>query len=228
MSHRHDFFGNTGTNAFSTVATMSSAGTTCGTAADTAGYWSPSVLVHGSLLKPNSTRQELYYRYRYAPGVHIETMPTDLRVIAGNAMATSVASNSALSTGNLFWYCDGVTSKHFTLPPSCGHGTIVENVSFPSCWDGVLTHVNDSAHLVYAPDFGHCPAAFPHALPRISFRVKYVVGTNGAAVSLSSGAAYTAHADFWNTWQPAGLQYLVTHCLNAQITCGTNPVASAR
>ena len=39
-SHMHDFFGNVGVNASSTVESMLAAQTTCRVPSDTAGYWS--------------------------------------------------------------------------------------------------------------------------------------------------------------------------------------------
>jgi len=234
MSHLHDFFGNVSTSADSTLASMESSKTTCGTAADTAGYWAPALMVHGKLIPPNQTSQQIYYRSKYASGVTVVPLPQDLRVVVGNSTATSVAANPALTgaaAGNqgIYWECDGNTTVHYTLPPSCSGGVILENVQFPSCWNGVLAHnhgaLNDNADLAYAPNGGNCPAGFPYAMPRISLKVKYTVGTDGTAVTLASGPAASAHADFWNTWQPAGLSYLVAKCINAGISCGTNPVA---
>ena len=229
MSHRHDFFGNVSTNASSTVVSMLASGTSCGTAADTAAYWTPSLYVNGQLVPPDQTSQQIYYRFKYPAGTQVVPMPTDLRIVVGNHTATSIAENPALSGEELYWECDGNSSTHYVQPPSCSSGVILENIQFPSCWDGTLGHglgsLNDDAHLAYTPNGQACPAAYPIALPRISLKVKYEVGTNGNAVTLSSGPAAGAHADFWNTWQPAGLRYLVAKCINAGISCGTNPVA---
>jgi hypothetical protein len=223
-SHAHDFFGNISTNARSTFAAMQAGGTTCGTQADTAGYWQPTVVDNGVTVRPDTTGQQIYYRHRYARGIVAEPIPPDLRITAGNSHATSIAANPALMDGHIYWECAGNTQKHYQTPPSCGSAqTVVENVEFASCWDGTLTHINDTAHMAYAPDAGSCPGGFPHALPRISLKVKYPVGYRATNITLSSGPAYTAHSDFWNTWQPNGLIYLVTRCINAHISCGTNP-----
>jgi hypothetical protein len=40
-SHLHDFYGNTGVNAFSTFETMLAGETNCRVPSDTAGYWPP-------------------------------------------------------------------------------------------------------------------------------------------------------------------------------------------
>jgi uncharacterized protein DUF1996 len=44
-SHLHDFYGNTGVNAFSTFPTMLAGETTCRVPSDTAGYWGPASCV---------------------------------------------------------------------------------------------------------------------------------------------------------------------------------------
>lgn len=229
MSHNHDFFGNLGTNADSTYASMTASKTACLTTADTAAYWQPTLreLVDGKwqTASPTSSGQQIYYRGRYSKGVVVQPMPADLRITTGNAMATSLADNSALTGDNISWECTGGSDKSYTSP-SLDCGKVVEEVvAFPSCWDGVLTHVNDSAHVAYAPDMGRCPSNFPIAMPRISLRVKFPVAKGTTAFALASGATYTAHADFWNTWQQRGLNYLVANCINAKVSCGTNPVA---
>src|SRR5262249_25733272 len=49
LSHNHTFFGNTSTNASSTLATLRAAGaTTCSRKTDTAAYWAPTLLVDGA------------------------------------------------------------------------------------------------------------------------------------------------------------------------------------
>ncbi len=55
------------------------------------------------------------------------------------------------------------------------------------------------------------------------FRLEQPVGTSSSSITLASGAYYTVHADFWNTWDQTGLQTLVNRCLNAHVDCGNNP-----
>ena len=100
----------------------------------------------------------------------------------------------------------------------------------------------DNERFAYAVN-GACPSGFPIKVPQLSEKFKYTVPQTGMLIQLSGdpstsstmsmgGSAmtmglmptYTAHADFWNTWQPAALRYLVTNCINAQISCGTNPI----
>jgi Domain of unknown function (DUF1996) len=223
MSHLHDFFGNTSANATSTYQSMRAATTTC-PAGDTAGYWVPAVFRDGAKVAPagRGVREQIYYRANnLAPGTHIEPFPPDLRMVAGNSHAMSTSENPKLGK-EIYWGCsdNSVGGKPMSPPTSCPTGIISLHVGFPNCWDGKLTHVDDTAHLRY-PSGGVCPSGFPHALPRLILRNEYPVGTTTGTITLSSGPTVTAHGDFWNTWDQAKLQHLVDTCLNAASNCGT-------
>ena len=51
-SHQHEFFGNATTAADSTYASLRGQATTCRIAADTAGYWVPSLFADGERVAP--------------------------------------------------------------------------------------------------------------------------------------------------------------------------------
>jgi len=222
MSHLHDFFGNTSVNAASTYKSMLAAGTTC-PSWDTAGYWAPALLRNGVKVNPagQGVREQIYFRANnLASGTHIEPFPPDLRVVAGNARALSPGENPKLGR-EIYWGCsDNSGGKAVAPPTSCPTGIITLHIGFPNCWDGVLTHVNDTPHLRY-PSGGTCPPGFAHALPRLILRTEYPVGAATGTITLSSGPTFTAHGDFWNTWDQAKLQALVDACLNTGKSCGT-------
>lgn len=228
MSHLHDFFGNNSTNASSTYASMTHASTTCRVADDTAGYWAPALFRNGVKIAPagswagTKVREQIYYRNNnLAAGTKVQAFPPNLRMVAGNSHATSVAGNPMLGH-EIYWGCsDNSTSGKPTAPPtSCSTGIISLHVGFPNCWNGKLTGTNDTPNMAY-PKSGHCPSMFPIALPRVIERFEYPVGTSTGTITLASGPSYTAHADFWNTWHQARLETLVTNCLNADKNCGT-------
>lgn len=236
VSHLHEFFANRSTDAFSTYASMVVSTSTCGTSQDTAGYWAPAlykdgvrVPADGKSVTGRSTRQQFYYRDdNLAAGTVIEPFPEDFRMIAGNSHATSEAENPYLGR-EIYWGCADnndppgkQTEPNFACP---GTGIISLHMGFPNCWDGVLTHVDDTDHMRY-PSGGVCPEGFPHTLPRLIQRFEYPVGTddNTGRITLASGAYYTTHSDFWNTWQQPALVSLVDRCLNLNVACGTNPV----
>jgi hypothetical protein len=229
-SHLHDFLANKTANAESAYTTMEAGGTTCGTAADKAGYWTPALFKSGTRVLPKgtyanggATRNTFYYRTdNVLSSYKVTAFPANFRMVAGNAKATTEAENPYLGR-EIYWGCSNnspdVKSK---VPISCATGAISLHIGFPNCWDGVVTP-NETTHLRY-PSSYKCPAGYDTVLPRVTFRLEYPVGTSSSSITLASGAYYTAHADFWNTWDQAGLQKLVTRCLNAHVDCGNNPV----
>jgi hypothetical protein len=255
-AHLHDFTGNASTNANSTVASMEdpanfrvadqynganlTPGTSCsmstfapGTVGDTAAYWRPTLYANGKPVTP-TVKDQLYYRAKPTFGTGFQPIPQDARLIVGTHSATSVATNPALVDEHLYWECNGQTSTHYQLPPS-NCGSILENVVFPSCWDGKAMdhtgpHGTDNGRFAYAVN-GACPTGFGVKIPQLSEKFKYDNIPSGALLQFSAdpgedtlAPTYTAHADFWNTWNPVSLQYLVTNCINAKISCGTNPI----
>jgi hypothetical protein len=226
MSHRHDFIGARNVNAFSTLISMKGNGTTCHLAGDTAGYWTPALYRNGVAIPPGGVsptgikaRLRVYYATsNLAKGTLVEVPPPDLRVVAGNGHATSPAGNLVRE---IYWGCsdNSVSGKSLTPPASCPTGLLSVHIGFPNCWDGVLTHVNDTPHLRY-PVQGVCQPPFTHALPRVTFRWEYPVGTTTGTITLASGPAYTMHGDFWQTWDQNVLASLVQRCLNSGVSCG--------
>jgi hypothetical protein len=226
------------------VGSNTAAGTSCdlstyaGTA-DTASYWAPTVYANGVQIVPDD-KAELYYRAKPVFNTNFVPFPQDARLVVGNHDATSVASNPALVSDALHFECDGDTAHHYTAPPTtCTTWLMI--ITFPSCYDGgPMDHTGpigtDNERFTYASNAndGTCPSNFPISVPTLSERFEYTVPTTGMDIEFSADPTgpmagmlmptYTAHADFWNTWQPAALRYLVTHCINAQISCGTNPI----
>ena len=222
-SHVHDFFGNTGVDAFSTMESMLEDETTCRVPSDTAGYWSPQASMNGVSIQPTVMR--IYYLGPRTGSV--ETIPPGLQMIGGNPMAASPADNPHVS-----WSCgqtNAVKTPREDLPYDCTPWAdnafvdgIVASIDFPSCWNG--TGLTPEA--VAYPVNGFCPAGFPHVIPKLSERVHFGImnplNLDGSlGFILSSGPAYTLHADFWNTWQQERLDQLVTDCLAARVHCGS-------
>ncbi len=227
MSHLHDFIGGRNAQANSTYASMQAGGTSCKTAGDTAGYWTPALYRNGVKVDPRGVsetgqkvRMRIYYnRSNLKKGTQVMVPPADLRMIAGNSHATSSTDNPKLGR-EIYWGCsDNSTGKMTEPPTSCATGIISLHVGFPNCWDGVLTHDDDTTHLTY-PKSGVCRPPFVHPLPRIIMRWEYPVGTSTGAVLLSSGQTFTMHGDYWNTWDQAALTDLVQSCINADVSCG--------
>jgi hypothetical protein len=213
-SHEHTFVGNQTTNAASTYGSLRAGGTTCARADDTAAYWVPTLSQRAAPVLPQGAT--IYYRRgTFAP---VKTFPNNLRMIAGDATATSPQSMRVT-----FWSC-GVAGG---LPPSSTVPTCPEtrgsylrlHIRFPGCWDGrQLDSADHKSHMAYATG-RRCPSTHPIPVPAITQIYRYPT-RGGEGFSLASGGQFSAHADFVNAWKPAALQTLVDSCLNALVHCG--------
>jgi hypothetical protein len=93
------------------------------------------------------------------------------------------------------------------------------HVQFPDCWDGVsLDSADHQSHMAYSVR-GVCPAGHAVAVPAVQVNVRYP-SAGGAGLTLASGGQFSGHADFFNAWNQAALERLVTGCLNALRHCG--------
>jgi Domain of unknown function (DUF1996) len=90
-SHPHEFFGNTSTDARSSLRSLLAHGTTCLRKADTAAYWVPALYRNGHVVKPLDAL--IYYRIRSIDPIH--PFPPGLKIVAGNAGATAPQSTES-------------------------------------------------------------------------------------------------------------------------------------
>jgi hypothetical protein len=213
-SHDHTFVGNASTDAASTLASMLAAGTTCRLRADRAGYWMPTLIVDGQPVMPLGAT--IYYRRSTRARVH--AFPSGFKMIAGDSKAITPQDMRIT-----FWNCgvEGGAPRSST-PPACPGARGQElrlHVTFPSCWDGrSLDSADHKSHMAY-PTGRACPADHPVAVPAISLIYRYPV-SGDHDFALASGGVYSAHADFFNAWNPTVLRGLVNFCLNGMRHCG--------
>jgi hypothetical protein len=231
-AHLHDFFCNTSIRYDSTYDSMVAGASTC-PSGDTASYWAPALYKNGVKVDPVGpssgspyVREQIYYRddnvkYDLADGKKVTPFPPNFMLHIGNSKATSAADNPKLGS-EIYWGCSDTDPGKLKAPPNCSSGVISLHIGFPNCWDGVQIGGDDSAHVVY-PSSYRCPADHPFILPRLIIRLEYPVGTDSSGITLSSGPTYTAHGDFWNTWNQTDLTTFVNRCLNTGTDCGTNP-----
>jgi uncharacterized protein DUF1996 len=213
-SHQHTFVGNRTTDAFSTFGSLRSARTSCARADDTAAYWVPALYQGASVVLPRAAT--IYYRRGTVSPV--TTFPNGLRMIAGDAAATSAQGMRVT-----FWSCGALSGvRPSSDVPTCpqGRGSSLRlHVRFPSCWDGSrLDSPDHKSHMAYAVR-GACPASHPVAVPAIAQIYRYPT-LGGEEFTLASGGEHSAHADFFNAWRPGALKRLVEGCLNALVHCG--------
>jgi hypothetical protein len=189
-SHDHTYFGNTSTDAFSTLASLRGAEqTTCRARGDTAAYWAPTLFADGNAVQPRYM-VAYYVRRTLEP---VEPFPAGLKVIAGSAAARSAQGEQVTS-----WSCGG--RNRSSAIPTCFSGrrsALRLQVNFPNCWDGRnLDSANHQSHMAYSSD-GRCPAAHPVEVPALTMLIQYGV-SGGSGFELASGGQFSAHADFVN------------------------------
>jgi hypothetical protein len=221
-SHPHEFFGNTSTDARSSLASLLAHGTTCMRKADTAAYWVPALYRNGHVVKP--LEAIIYYRIRSIDQVH--PFPPGLKIVAGNAGATAPQS-----TRIVFWNCAYPSGQlePSAAVPECSRrrarvirrpfaGYLRLNVNFPDCWDGKrLDSLDHHSHMAYSSSL-RCPASHPVKVPSLRLTVAYPI-RGGADLALASGGLYSGHADFFNAWKQGELKRLVEVCAAEKKWC---------
>lgn len=201
-SHLHMYFGNTATDANSSVSSIiNSGGSTCeGGALNRTSYWLPAVIdTNGKARIPN--QMILYYKNE---GVPMPTTPVNgyspippgLKMIAGDPKAT-VPRNNNYNDG---WVCGGgVFTNPNSYPdttkvliPTCsgnntaGRNKLSQKLLFPRCWDGVIPNPNETAlvpyvaHVVYPDGYNHgrCDSGHPYVFPEISLLMEWELAPN--------------------------------------------------
>lgn len=223
-SHSHDFFANTTTAANSTFESLAFGQTTCGRPLDKAAYWVPTMFLDGNAVTPIGINA--YYRTGRRDPASIEPFPSGLKVVAGNAKTTGPQSARVVT-----FSCRGMgvpRQASSSVVPTCPTGRglgLAMSIHFPDCWNGKdLDSADHQSHMAYSFR-GACPASHPVAVPALTVHVKYAIA-GGASVSLASGPAFTAHADFFNAWDQAELTKLVENCINVQVECGARRSAA--
>jgi len=236
-SHLHTFFGNTGTNAYSTADSIANGGaSTCrGGTANRTGYWVPAMIDTntGTPIMPSSGL--MYYKTGYN-GVQpwqVQPLPAGLRMIAGDAKSSKpqVAHKFA---------CIGKGAEALMGPEiqNCPGGSqLWQLIYFPQCWDGVnLDSPDHKSHMSYPVD-GACPKTHPVPLPEVSYNIIYDVPADNATRSWrlasdtydrSIPGGYSTHGDWFNGWKQDVMKAFIEHCDRASRDCHANLLGDGR
>jgi hypothetical protein len=236
-SHLHVFFGNTGTNAFSTAATIAGSGnSTCrGGIANRSAYWVPATIDTrtGAPVKP--ALANLYYKngYNGIRADQVRPFPKGLRMIAGDPTNTS-------DKGPWRFVCQGggADGKEQRQIPDCPVGSqLVQMVFFPQCWDGKnLDSQDHKSHMSY-PVNKRCPDTHPVPIPEITFNILYDVREPSISRywRLASDAAspevppgHSMHGDWFDGWEPAVKEAWVKGCNQAARDCHSHLLGDGR
>jgi Domain of unknown function (DUF1996) len=211
-AHSHEFFGNRSTNYASTYKSLrATTPTTCFNPADKAAYWMPTMKWGSRTFQPSYAL--LYYRAAPKAPKQVQPHPPGLKVVTNeNSHAT--------------WRC--LAGRWATSPPTrCSNGTLVVRIRFPDCSDGKLDSADHRSHMAYAVRQSDgtwgCPTTHKKPVPALSMNVHFPIPSASGKVRLSSGAASTIHADFFNAWDQQKLAALVRSCINAYPFSTKNP-----
>ncbi len=229
VSHRHDYFG-TKAGHSDTAETLTAKTSDCAYGAssmkpeplDHAAYWVPAIKYNGAWIDMSQTQLDAYY---FLGNNHpdVEPFPYGLKIVAGDTNTPGPQSMNVIKMRCVTNH-GGKLPNQSTIPDCRNTGeydTVVIVILFPECWDGVnLDSADHRSHMAYATSSG-CPFSHPVKVPKLSMTVRYLGPWQGGpgSVFAGSGNDYSAHADFFNAWDPVRQETLVDSCLNAVINC---------
>jgi len=226
-AHLHAFYGNEDMNAYSTTTDNGARSTCAGGIGNRSSYWVPTIVDTRDDRPIVSDYLQIYYKTGYyaVPPESVVVPPPGLRMIAGQSMGAT----SPDSSGRTYWYCKSVGGNHQTIP-SCGSGdTLVMAVRMPQCWNGRdLDSADHRSHMAYPTAGQGCPSTHPVAIPEIAQFAWYPVPATGTTTwrlssDLAAGpAGYSAHADWWNGWDPGVIDKIRRNCWNVKMDCRMN------
>jgi Domain of unknown function (DUF1996) len=232
-SHLHTFFGNTGTNAYSTATSLATTGrSTCrGGIANRSSYWVPTLL--DANVNPVIPASAIFYYktgYNDIGPANIKAMPKGLRMIAGDKNASSKQAHA--SWGCLENYVPDLPGSIPSARSCGGAGNHVEmSVVFPQCWNGRnLDSPDHKSHMAYPTWINGktvCPSSHPVAIPEISLHVRYKIPSTGTTgwrlssdmYSTSRPGGFSAHGDWFDGWRADIRDMWIKNCDNAAKDC---------
>lgn len=234
-AHLHAYFGNVNANASSTAESIRSSGnSTCrGGIANRSSYWVPAVIdKDGTPLTPETA--QIYYKTGYngiAPSA-VKAFPQGLRMIAGNAKASTKEQNDGG-----YWGCETYVGHTGNIPTCASGDQVVMFVTFPQCWNGKdLDSPDHKSHMAYVSR-GACPSTHPVAIPEIQFNIYYKVpaGSRSADWRLASDmydasipGGFSAHGDWFEGWDRQVVDTFVSRCLNTSSDCHSHLLGDGR
>jgi hypothetical protein len=248
-SHLHQFYGNTGANAYSTYESLRTTGdSTCMDPLNRSGYWMPAMLDgKGNVVRPDYV--VIYYKrapkgsatcQQIALGQCIG-LPNGLRYIMGR----DPTNWSAASTGAVFFQCNsnGVKSSDMaTVLAACPAGGDWEvAVSSPPCWDGKnLDSADHRSHMAYwiqGSRGTQCPDGYPYWIPTFSLAAHFTIAAtddttkwtfSSDAMNSSAPRGWSFHADWFGAWDPTAAALWNDNCLQKLLSCNSGDLGNGK
>jgi hypothetical protein len=206
-SHLHQFWGNTGTNAFSTYQSLRTTGdTTCGAAGapvNRTAYWMPAMLDGaGHAVKPDSI--QIYYKQtplgsagcRLPVAITCVGLPNGIKLVFGYNMKTGLGGTLGSDYYHMHYECwtddlgtpalnGGFTTISGLVQAGCKAGNRLAIIfAVPACWDGKnLGSPDMRAHMSYGTEETggqYCPADHPYAISAWQGTVRFTTDDNFA------------------------------------------------
>jgi Domain of unknown function (DUF1996) len=239
-AHLHTYFGNVGSNAYSTGASLLNSGnSTCdGGILNRSAYWIPSV-VDGADRPVSPDYNMIYYKSGYqgvTPDKVIGKLPNGLQLVAGNSNATSSQGEPSYAR-YVNWSCssEGWQGRKAYIPDCAEGQEILAEIQFPQCWDGKnLSSADHVSHMTYGQWGVGCPASHPIGIPSISFNIHWKVpagGTTGwrlASDHYAGGAGgYSLHGDLIMAWDNDVSTAWLWNCVKQNADCNVGQITDS-
>jgi hypothetical protein len=167
-------------------------------------------------------RVRVYYMAAGRDPAAIKPFPRGLRLVAGNAAATSQSDNP-----EAYWFCGNGGTPQSIPTIACRRGeNLNARILFPECSDGRPDSSDHQSHMAPAVWSGRgprCPKSHPIAVPQISLTVTYPAPPPWPT-ELASGSMLSFHADFFEAWRPGALRGLIESCIRGSLrSCRARP-----
>jgi hypothetical protein len=216
-AHLHQFFGNTGANAYSTFTSLRTTGdSTCMNRLNRSAYWYPAMLTgKGEVIRADYI--SIYYKRRPASDPECRKLAAKGCVNLPNGLKLVADVNHFRCVANQFHRA----TLEEALADCGGRGQVMAAVNFGSCWNGKTESADARSHVVaFARDQNSgrelCPAGYGYVIPELTQGIAWTIEPGDGAVHFS---APTFHADYMTAWDQPTLDTAEANCLDKLLTC---------
>lgn len=233
-AHSHDFYGRVDVSDFMFAAAAwppdprypddpgwVPISSSCRNYGDWAAYWFPTPKLNGAAIQSG----DLLETWRTDAGERVAVPPFGMAFVAGNASAKAPGADPHLT-----FTCGALDDPESPAPTMCATGAVTAQLTFPDCWDGAAALRGNffpagvaPLHFAYGnPDCAPGWRRVAQLVTRQQFKdpatglplTNPLAPDGTVALSFASGAYYTYHGDFLNSWGMSGFTEWINRCLN--------------